>query len=156
MVTFRAFQSSDRAWVRNANLRFYQTVHGFDASFARTVDDALDVLESQMSDAASAYLMAESLIGPVGCIFLSREAPGIGRIRLFYFDDAYRRQGTGRRLLQRVLVHAKEQNLNAVRVSTFDRHPEACGLYESMGFELRTKCSTEAFGQTMQQVDYEL
>ena len=126
MVAFRPFRTSDRPWVTEANVRFYQTVHDFDASFADAVRDALDLLESQNSEPASNYVIAEASNTPVGCIFLSLEAPAVERI------------------------------LHTVSVSTFDRHPEACRLYEAFGFELLAKSRTLAFGHVMQQLDYAL
>lgn len=83
-----------------SNLRFYRTYHDFDATFA---DDAmcaaLDLLEAQLSDATSTYVIAESLQSPAGCIFFSSETSTAGRIRLFYLEQAYRGRGIGARLL---------------------------------------------------------
>lgn len=156
MVTFRSYQNDDRAWVTDVNSRFYQSFHGFDATFADAVRAALDLLEGQMVDVNSNYLIAEAANHPIGSIFFSSELPAVGRIRLFYLEEAYRRQGLGRRLLRDILDDARIKEFKTVRVSTFDRHPEACRLYESFGFELVKKSRSEVFGQVMQQLDYEL
>lgn len=140
----------------DANLRFYREEHGFDASFAGAVNAALDLLESRISQASSRYLVVVSGERPVGCIFLSAEAPAVARIRLFYLDEAHRRQGIGKRLLRTVLNAARENEIKTIRVSTFDRHFEACRLYESFGFEPTGTTALTAFGQVMKQVDYEL
>ena len=93
---------------------------------------------------------------PVGCVFFSAETPAVGRIRLFYLEQAYRRQGIGMRLLRDILTDARKNGFKAVRVSTFDRHSEACRLYEYFGFEVLNISRSEAFGKAMQQIDYEL
>ena len=156
LVTFRSYRTDDREWVMKSNLRFYRTFHDFDATFADALSAALDLLEAQLSNATSTYLIAESLQGPAGCIFFSSEMSTAGRIRLFYLEQAYRGQGIGARLLHDVLTKARKENFKLVRVSTFDRHPEACRLYESFGFAALTTSRSKAFGQVMRQVDYEL
>ncbi|MEP3296569.1 MAG: GNAT family N-acetyltransferase [Pseudoruegeria sp.] len=156
MVTFRSYQSDDRAWVKESNSWFYQNFHDFDATFTVAVSAALEFLEGQMSKPTSNYLIVEAANRPVGCIFFNAETPTVGRIRLFYLEQAYRGQGIGMRLLRNILTDARKNGFKAVRVSTFDRHPEACRLYEFFGFEVLNINRSEAFGQVMQQIDYEL
>ena len=155
-IAIRSYQGTDRIWVEDANVRFYRAFHDFDSTFADAVSAALDLLEGQMSDARSLYLIAESGRQPVGCIFLSAETSTVSRIRLFYLEEAYRGRGTGKRLLSAVVTAAREKAFETVRVSTFDRHPEACRLYESFGFEAVSTARSKAFGKDMRQVDYEL
>ncbi|MBZ8119881.1 GNAT family N-acetyltransferase [Roseovarius sp. LXJ103] len=156
LITLRVYQSEDRTWVEESNVRFYRAVHNFDATFAVAVNSALDLLERQKSLVDSLYLVAEAEKQPVGCIFLCAETPAAGRIRLFYLEEEYRGRGIGLRLLRTVVSAAKDMKLKTVRVSTFDRHPEACRLYETFGFEsVKTAPSTD-FSQVMKQVDYEL
>jgi GNAT superfamily N-acetyltransferase len=95
-----------------SNLRFYRTFHDFDATFADAMNAALDLLEAQLSDVTSTYLIAESSQGPAGCIFFSSETSTAGRIRLFYLEQAYRGQGIGARLLRRVLTKARRGTSN--------------------------------------------
>lgn len=156
MITYRPYQHSDRDWVTLVNSHFYQRSHGFDATFLDALNAALDLLEKQISESTSTYLIAEAAKGPVGCIFLSAEPQNAARIRLFYLEEAYRGQGVGAHLLRLVLNVARENQLTKVHVSTFDRHHEACRLYESFGFRPCVKSPAEAFGQVMRQIDYEL
>lgn len=156
MVRLRPYAPGDRAWVTGANLRFYREVHGFDATFAGAVRGALDHVEALLAEPASACLVAEVSGRRAGCIFLSPEAHGAARIRLFYVDASARGRGLGTRLLTGVLEHARAGNLERVRVSTFDRHPEACRLYARFGFETVADRPAKAFGQSMRQLDYEL
>ena len=142
--------------VAAANIGFYRDVHGFDATFAAAVTAALDFLDSRASQPANCYLIAESRNRPIGCIFLCAETPTEARIRLFYLDKAHRGQGIGRRLLRAVLSDAQDNGVETVRVSTFDRHPEACALYASAGFDPVASARALAFGQVMTKVDYDL
>ncbi|SLN36595.1 Acetyltransferase (GNAT) family protein [Roseovarius albus] len=156
MVTFRPYQRSDRPWVLKANSHFYQSFHNFDVIFTNAVDAALDVLEDKISNPESNYLITESTARPVGCIFFSSETATVGRIRLFFIEHAHRGQGIGSRMLRNVLANAGLNGIETVVVSTFDRHPEACRLYESFGFEVANRFWSTAFGQTMQQLDYQI
>ncbi|MEM6587511.1 MAG: GNAT family N-acetyltransferase [Pseudomonadota bacterium] len=156
MIAIRQYHTRDRSWVEETNLRFYQTAHGFDGSFCKTVKDVLNTLEKQVSHPGVCYLVAEAEKQPIGCIFLSADNPDIGRIRLFYVDAPYRGQGIGGRLLRDVVTASEEYGYGCLRVSTFDRHPEACRLYERFGFTLLRTTPLNAFGQTMKQIDYAL
>lgn len=156
MVTLRPYDRADRDWVQRANLLFYQRVHGFDASFAEVLAGVLDLLDTKRTETASTYLIAQSAKGPAGSIFLSREGPSEGRIRLFFLDEAQRGRGIGAGMLRAVLAQARRNNLSRIKVSTFDRHPEACQLYDAFGFEETAVTPTKAFGQEMRQLDFEL
>ena len=96
-ILFRDYRPADRGWVMAANARHYTEVEGFDASFARAVSGALDLLEAGRDD-ASRFLIVEpgKDAPPVGCVFFSPEDPRTGRLRLFYLDAAFRGRGIGR------------------------------------------------------------
>ncbi|MEO9649226.1 MAG: GNAT family N-acetyltransferase [Roseobacter sp.] len=156
MVTFRPFTNSDRNWVQQSNLAFYQSAHKFDETFATVLAQALDHLEEKSNDRTSTYLIAQTPNGPVGSIFLSSENKTTARIRLFYIAKAHRGKGIGAQMLLLVLTDARTSGFDLVRVSTFNRHLEAAHLYEKCGFYLTSQTPTEAFGQSMYQLDYEL
>lgn len=157
-VTFREFRTADREWVAAANIRHYTELEGFDASFARAVDSALDMLVAGRNDEGSKFLIAERTDAstPAGCIFFSAETPETGRIRLFYLEEALRGRGVGKHMLDRIRDHACRHAFNSIRVSTFDRHEAACRLYRIAGFRGIERDSAVAFGQNMRQIDFEL
>ena len=57
--------------------------------------------------------------------------PSIGRVRRLYVDPAFRRAGVGRKLVERVLDHARGRFRRLVLRTT----PEAQAFYEQIGFE---------------------
>lgn len=154
---FRDYLPDDRAWVTAANLHHYTEVEGFDAGFAQAVSDALDLLEAKRKEPTSSFLIVGTGQDPrpVGCVFFSSEPPATGRLRLFYLDRRYRGLGLGRRMIETVIAHAQAQGIGTIRVSTFDRHRAACGLYRAMGFDERARTPVAAFGQTRHQIDFE-
>lgn len=155
VVVFRDYRAADRDWVEAAHVRHYTLVEGFDPGFAAAVSGALDLLEAGLGADSGRYLIAEAAGRRVGCVFFAAETPAVGRIRLFYLEDAYRGRGIGKRMLGRVLDHARQRGYETVRVSTFDRHAAALRLYRAAGFEAVTGAPSIAFGQEMRQVDFE-
>lgn len=156
VITFRPYTIQDRPWVQSANSSFYQETHHFDKTFNDAVTSALDLIESRLSEPRDKHLIAECVNQPAGCIFFSAETEAVGRIRLFFLEETYRGKGYGKAILNNILLHAKENDFKTIRVSTFDRHPEACQLYERLDFTVVNQFQTQAFGHVLQQLDYEL
>ena len=156
-IVVREYSPTDRKWVTDANVRHYVTEEDFDANFATAVSSALSMLAAQYENETSRFLIVETSDShePVGCVFFSAEDVGIGRLRLFYLDQAYRGRGIGRRMIEEVIAHARARDFDTIRVSTFDRHVSACRLYRAFGFQEQIRDSTVAFGQRMRQIDFE-
>lgn len=51
-----------------------------------------------------------------------------------YIEEAHRGKGVGKALLKRVKAFAKDDGVDAVALSVFNRNPAAMKLYESLGF----------------------
>ncbi|WP_048305548.1 GNAT family N-acetyltransferase [Halomonas sp. PR-M31] len=156
IITFRDYRATDRNWVATANVRHYMIVEGFESGFADAVSEALDLLEKKLEDRASCFLIAEAAKNMIGCVFFTAETITKGRLRLFYLDESYRGQGIGRAMLDRIIEHAQGEGFDRIHVSTFDRHVNACRLYQSAGFQSVIGEPLIAFGQSMRQVDFEL
>ena len=155
-IRLRPYRPAHRPWVEAAHLSHYTQVEGFDPSFAAAVAAALDVLEARLADETSQFLIAEAKAAPVGCAFFAAETEEIGRLRLFYLEEAWRGRGLGRQMLDRVLDHARRHGFASLRVSTFDRHEAACRLYRAAGFREAVGEPSIAFGQRMRQIDFEM
>ncbi|HEU0242289.1 MAG TPA: GNAT family N-acetyltransferase [Candidatus Limnocylindrales bacterium] len=70
-----------------------------------------------------------------GILFVEDDGPEpYGEIKRMYARGAYRGKGYGRRVLARLLDHARERGVTLVRLETGLDQVEAIGLYESMGF----------------------
>ncbi|MFD1156977.1 GNAT family N-acetyltransferase [Roseovarius aestuarii] len=139
----------------SANLRHYRNVEGFDRSFKDVIISALDHLEQQVMDGRSHFIIADDKGCRVGCIFFSPEDEVSGRVRLFFLTEAYRGHGVGKRMLNQVIEHACQKEFETIRVSTFEQHRDACGLYAATGFKGKVGEPMEAFGRVTRQVDFE-
>ena len=155
-VKLKAYDCDDREWLIRAHIEHYVDAMRFDNSFISSVTTGLDMLEGMIQQQASHYVIAQSEDRNVGSIFLSEEGVNEGRIRLFYLIPSVRGMGIGKYLLQNVISHSSRMKLDAIYVSTYDLHPEACGLYERMGFTTCCDKEVRAYGHTMRQIKYKL
>ena len=70
-----------------------------------------------------------------GILFVEGEGPEpYGEVKRMYARDEFRGKGYGRRVLARLLEHARDRGVTLVRLETGIDQVEAIGLYESMGF----------------------
>lgn len=70
-----------------------------------------------------------------GILFVEGDGPErYGEVKRMYARDAFRGRGYGRRVLARLLEHARDRGVPLVRLETGIDQVEAIALYESMGF----------------------
>ena len=87
------------------------------------------------------FLVARDVDGSaVGCAALvNREAHGehYGEVKRMFVDQRKRGLGTGRKLLDHLVMFARMAGLGILRLETGIHQPEAIGLYERAGFARR-------------------
>ena len=107
---------------------------------APPLDEVRDWLQGSDARAVAAYVAMQSgeVIGWADVVYPVKEnlRPS-GRLGMGV-DAAWRRQGIGRQLLNRVLRAAEELKLYRVELEVFDANHAAIALYESAGF---SECS---------------
>lgn len=81
------------------------------------------------------FLVARDVEGKaVGCAALVSRG-GYGEVKRMYVDPARRGGGTGRRLLEQLVMFARMSGLQVLRLETGIHQPQAIGLYERVGFD---------------------
>jgi putative acetyltransferase len=95
----------------------------------------LDIASLMQGDVL--FLVARDVDGAaVGCAALvNRQA--YGEVKRMFVDERRRGLGTGRKLLEHLVMFARMSGLSVLRLETGIHQPEAIGLYERMGFERR-------------------
>jgi putative acetyltransferase len=95
----------------------------------------LDIVSLMQGDVL--FLVARDVDGAaVGCAALvNRQA--YGEVKRMFVDERRRGLGTGRKLLEHLVMFARMSGLSVLRLETGIHQPEAIGLYERMGFERR-------------------
>jgi putative acetyltransferase len=100
----------------------------------------LDVASLMQGDVL--FLVARDVDGAaVGCAALVNKQR-YGEVKRMFVDEGKRGLGTGRKLLEHLVMFARMSGLSVLRLETGVHQPEAIGLYERLGFE---RC--EPFGE---------
>ena len=100
----------------------------------------LDIASLMQGDVL--FLVARDVDGAaVGCAALVNKQH-YGEVKRMFVDERRRGLGTGRKLLEHLVMFARMSGLSVLRLETGIHQPEAIGLYERLGFERR-----EPFGE---------
>jgi putative acetyltransferase len=83
------------------------------------------------------FLVARDVDGAaVGCAALVNKQ-AYGEVKRMFVDERRRGLGTGRKLLEHLVMFARMSGLSVLRLETGIHQPEAISLYERMGFVRR-------------------
>ncbi|KQY18841.1 GCN5 family acetyltransferase [Massilia sp. Root133] len=95
----------------------------------------MDIASLMQGDAL--FLVARDVDGAaVGCAALVNKQE-YGEVKRMFVDERKRGLGTGRKLLEHLVMFARMSGLSVLRLETGIHQPEAIGLYERLGFERR-------------------
>jgi putative acetyltransferase len=95
----------------------------------------LDIASLMQGDVL--FLVARDVDGAaVGCAALVNRQE-YGEVKRMFVDERRRGLGTGRKLLEHLVMFARMSGLSVLRLETGIHQPEAIALYERMGFERR-------------------
>ena len=95
----------------------------------------MDIASLMQGDAL--FLVARDVDGAaVGCAALVNRQE-YGEVKRMFVDERKRGLGTGRKLLEHLVMFARMSGLSVLRLETGIHQPEAIGLYERLGFERR-------------------
>lgn len=93
----------------------------------------LDIASLMQGDVL--FLVARDVDGAaVGCAALVNKQH-YGEVKRMFVDERRRGLGTGRKLLEHLVMFARMSGLSVLRLETGIHQPEAIGLYERLGFE---------------------
>jgi peptidyl-dipeptidase Dcp len=115
----------------------YPAEHGVDRTFVDDIRITLDELEATGFPGGNEGVWIVEREGEVaGCLMLSDEGGGEGRVRLFLLARELRGQGVGGRLLSELLELARRARYERLTLSTFSDLKAAASLYRHAGFRL--------------------
>jgi len=79
-------------------------------------------------------LLAAASSQVAGCVALRPLSASCAEVKRLFIRNAYRRQGIGRKLIERLLVEAREIGYECLRLDTLASMEPALRLYRSFGF----------------------
>lgn len=120
------------AWHRR---RHVEDMALIDSYFDQAEFDAeLASLPGKYSPPAGSLRIAYRDGQTVGCVALRDLGGTVCEMKRMFVPDAYRGQGIGRVLAERVIADAKAAGFTLMRLDTSRRQSEAMRLYETLGF----------------------
>jgi len=134
----RELRDGDRDAIVALHQRIYPEVYGVDQSF---VDDVAIALDDAMARgwperAGDGVWIVERDGEFAGCLALSHEGDGTGRVRWFLLPPELRGKGLGRRLLDELMEVARDARYRRLELATFEDLTTAAHLYRSHGFRV--------------------
>jgi ribosomal protein S18 acetylase RimI-like enzyme len=140
--------AADRDAIVALHARVYPAEHGVDQSFVDDVAATLDGLVARGWPAdGEGIWMVERGGSVAGCLALSGEGGGEGRVRFFLLSPELRGGGLGRRLLGELLEVAREAGYARLTLATFSDLRAAAHLYREAGFGLVREDSGPKWGR---------
>jgi ribosomal protein S18 acetylase RimI-like enzyme len=129
--------AGDVAAIVALHARIYPGEHGVDDSFVDDIATTLDqVIARGWPGAGEGLWMVERDGAVLGCLALTDEGGGEGRVRFFLLAPELRGRGLGRRLLGELLETAHEAGYERLTLATFSDLRAAAHLYREAGFEV--------------------
>jgi ribosomal protein S18 acetylase RimI-like enzyme len=111
----------------------YASSIGVDLCF-QDFDRELKDLPGEYSEPEGCILLAFLNSALVGCVALRPLASKICEMKRMYVRSAFRGQGIGMALAERVITEARKMGYRKMRLDTLPTMREAQGLYRSLGF----------------------
>ena len=133
----RSLRLGDAEAIRELHRRVYVPEYGMNDEFVRRVGEGIDEAVAQGWPEAGGGVWIVEHDGAVrGCLGLTDQGDGLGRLRWFVLEQSLRRRGLGRQLVSELLATARAQRLRRLELETFSALTEAARLYRSVGFRL--------------------
>lgn len=102
--------------------------------FGLTFAPGPDADPGAMEPPRGLFLIADGAKGPLGCVGLRDDGPGIGEVKRLWIAPEARGMGLARRLMDRLEAEARVMGLHLLRLDTSRHLPEAITLYRSTGW----------------------
>lgn len=146
----------DLGWVVQRHGDLYGAREGYDIRFEALVARILSDFVARDAGPRDRGWILQTGDMRLGCIFVVAEDDTTARLRLLLLEPFARGRGLGEKLLSTALAHARAAGFERMVLWTHAGLPEACGLYRKAGFRLLSSTPGEAFGQMMEDQEWEL
>lgn len=156
-VIRRELGAADPQAIVDLHRRVYVPEYRRNGAFIFGVQDSLDyAVQHGWPGAGGGVWLVDHDDELAGCMALTDEGGGLGRVRWVVFAPELRGQGLGRRLLDELLVKARADGLRRLELETFSELRAAAHLYRSAGFVVTWERPRDDWGPPIVYQHYEL
>ncbi len=152
----RPYQRGEEEYVAQVHRRIYSEEYRWGKSFTDYAEQIALRFPERGADPREELWIAEADGHPVGSIMLCRtEEEGVGQLRLFLVEKAYRRRGIGASLTGVLLQKAREIGCRELILWTASPLTDAIRQYERLGFREEERVDNRDWsldGETVQEV----
>ncbi len=157
VVIRRELSGGDADAIVKLHDRVYAGEYGLDARFAASVAWSVQAaVERGWPAGRGAVWLVHRGAGLEGCLALTDEGAGLGRVRWFVLAPSVRGRGLGRILFAELLDEARAAGLRRLELETFSALTVAARIYRGAGFGLRWQRRTDQWGPPILYQGYEL
>ena len=157
VIVRREFRAGAAEAIIELQERIYRAEHGVDDRFRESVTAGLEAaLARGWPIWEGAVWLVEHRQRLAGCLAMTVDDDGAGRVRWFVLEPELRGQGLGRRLVSELIDEARASGLEKLRLDTFSALKAAAAIYRSVGFRVVSECERDHWGPPIVYQEYEL
>ncbi len=146
-TTLRPLAPGDVGWIVHRQGLLYHREYAWDWTFEALVARILADFVDNFDPAREAGWVADRGGAVLGSSFLMKsDDPTVGKLRLLYVEPQARGEGLGARLVDAVIMRAREIGYGAILLWTNDILTAARQIYVARGFQLVEEAPHRSFG----------
>lgn len=135
----------------------YQPEFGMNDVFIERVEEGiLTARAAGWPERAGAVRLVDSGERMTGCVALTDEGHGVGRIRWVVLSPELRGAGLGRRLIEELVEHSRAAGWHKLQLETFSALSAAARIYRDVGFRVISERRRDDWGPPIVYQHYEM
>jgi GNAT superfamily N-acetyltransferase len=133
----RTLSVGDATGIAELHRRVYMPEFGMNDEFVARVAAGVDAaVAAGWPEAGGGVWLIDRGVELSGCLALTDEGEGLGRLRWFVLEAELRGRGLGRSLVEELLATARAQSFTRLELETFSALTSAARIYRQAGFQL--------------------
>lgn len=158
IVVRRTLRPEDAAGIAELHRSVYTPEYGMNDEFVtRVAEGVLDAVAAGWPEAGGGAWLVDGADGCLdGCLALTDEGDGLGRLRWFVLAPALRGRGLGRSLVADLLTCARSQGFRRLELETFSALGAAARIYREVGFSVTRERERTDWGPPITYQHYRL